>query len=109
MLHFRPSLGVHINPVDCPPTFTRLEDLPTMRHGGQDAATFATAANDQMIGARWLAAERGAFDVDLSPVIELLPDARIEPACAPLYEVAATHDGQPPVAWLQMFRGLWKA
>ena len=31
----------------------------------------------------------------------------IEPARAPLYEIAATHDGQPPRPWLRMFRSVW--
>jgi hypothetical protein len=64
-----------------------------------------------MIGARWLAAERGAFDVE--PMLEHVLDPPDAPthavARAPLYEVAATHDGQPPITWLQMFMGLWKA
>jgi hypothetical protein len=59
-----------------------------------------------MIGAKYLAEERGVFEAEASPVA-IPAEAALEPARAPLYEVAAVHDGQPPIAWLSMFREMW--
>lgn len=55
-----------------------------------------------MRGARYLAEERGAFDEpeQLAPALVI---ETAEPARAPLYELAAAHDGQPPIEWLGMF------
>lgn len=58
-------------------------------------------------GARHLA-ESGIWLADQNapaPVITLEPE--IEPAVAPLFEIAAVHDGQPPFAWLHTFRSMF--
>ncbi len=60
-----------------------------------------------MRGARYLAEERGAFDTE--PKTQGQADEAVEPARAPLYELAATHDGQPPRDWLRMFYRNWNA
>lgn len=58
-----------------------------------------------MSGGRYVAGERGAFDA-----VEAVDAAAVEcvktAATAPLYEVAAAHDGQGGAAleWLAMFR-----
>ncbi len=57
-----------------------------------------------MTGGKYLAEERGAFEPE--PTRDASVDAVAEPvhpARAPLYEAAAVHDGQPPVAWLGLF------
>ena len=60
-------------------------------------------------GARHLA-ESGIWLADQNApasVITLEPEPEIEPAVAPLFEIAAAHDGQPPFAWLHMFRSMF--
>ncbi len=47
----------------------------------------------QQAGALYLADERGAHE----------PDPPRPSATCPLFEAAATHDGQPADAWLRMF------
>lgn len=61
-----------------------------------------------MIGARYLAIERGAFDADIEPGIELLPDAPATLATATLGEIAAAHDGQPAEEWMRFFLSVWR-
>jgi hypothetical protein len=59
-----------------------------------------------MSGARYLAEDRGAFDTAGFPSSneEPEPEAEVKPAMAPLFEVAAAHDGQEnALAWLRMF------
>ena len=53
-----------------------------------------------MKGGRYLAEERGAFEAPSKPEQPPAVEAPTAPATAPLYEVAAVHDGQPPEAWL---------
>lgn len=61
-----------------------------------------------MRGARYLAEERGAFERIEAPAL-LVVEAPVMPAQAPLYEVAALHDGQPAREWLQFFMRSWNA
>ena len=58
-----------------------------------------------MSGGRYLAEDRGAFDQPL--VIEMEPEPEVVVATAPLYEIAAAHDGQPPRAWLLHLMRIW--
>lgn len=62
-----------------------------------------------MRGARYLAEERGAFEIaePLAPVLVIETAPAV--ASAPLYEVAAAHDGQPPVEWLGMFMQVFES
>jgi hypothetical protein len=61
-----------------------------------------------MSGGRYLAEDRGAFDQPLvSAVIEMEPEPEVVVATAPLYEIAAAHDGQPPRAWLLHLMRMW--
>jgi hypothetical protein len=53
-------------------------------------------------GAVYLAHEKQ----EAKPLAEVTPKSK-PTATAPLFEVAALHDGQPPTAWLRMFLGLW--
>lgn len=46
-------------------------------------------------GGMFLAIERGARGTENDTGAHEIP-----PATAPLFEIAALHDGQPPVAWL---------
>jgi hypothetical protein len=59
-------------------------------------------------GGKYLAEDRGAFD---APVVAAEVEATVEPeieaATAPLFEVAAVHDGQPPIAWVRYFMQVW--
>lgn len=54
-------------------------------------------------GAKYLADQRGAFTPSALPACE---DA-VAPARAPLYELAAAHDGQPAGDWLRVFLGVF--
>ena len=58
-----------------------------------------------MSGGRYLAEDRGVFDQPL--VIEMEPEPEVVVATAPLYEIAAAHDGQPPRAWLLYLMRIW--
>ena len=59
-------------------------------------------------GARHLA-ESGIWLADQNEPASIAPEPEPETvaAVAPLFEVAAEHDGQPPFAWLQMFRSMF--
>jgi len=57
-----------------------------------------------MQGGKYLAEERGAFEVEAA---QSRTEDAILPACAPLYEVAAIHDGQPALDWLRVFMTAW--
>lgn len=46
-------------------------------------------------GGMFLAVDRGARE---RPTVADF--ATVQPATAPLFEIAAMHDGQPPAAWL---------
>lgn len=56
-------------------------------------------------GARYRAEEQR--ETETVRAIALTPDVPVAVATAPLFEAAAVHDGQPPMAWLQMFRACW--
>lgn len=61
-----------------------------------------------MSGGRYLAEDRGAFDA-IEVVEAATGEAVRAVATAPLYEVAAAHDGQgdAAVAWLAMFKRVY--
>lgn len=61
-----------------------------------------------MRGGKYLAEERGAFDLVEAPAVSE-PEADTPAATVPMYEAAAAHDGQPSVAWLQFFMSVWRA
>ena len=82
--------------------------MPIVRCDSPDVAATGAAPATEMIGARWLAADRGAFEADPAPVITLMPDAPIPPATATLGEIAAAHDGQPAEAWMRYFARMWR-
>ena len=54
-------------------------------------------------GARHLAESENWLAAQSAPAVEPEPEPETVVAVAPLVEVAATHDGQPPLTWLQMF------
>lgn len=56
-----------------------------------------------MRGGKYLAEERGAFDQTDAGGIASEPEVETPAATAPLFEIAAAHDGQPAGPWLQMF------
>jgi hypothetical protein len=62
-----------------------------------------------MRGGKYLAEDRGAFELEPVAGPSLALVERTEIARAPLYEVAATHDGQPAVDWLRVFMRRWNA
>jgi hypothetical protein len=54
-----------------------------------------------MQGGRYLAEDRGAFEVLDAPPLLPPVEEQTQAATAPLYEIAACHDGQQPAAWLR--------
>jgi hypothetical protein len=62
-----------------------------------------------MRGGKYLAEERGAFDDEPESQAASCTEADAPSARAPLYEVAAAHDGQPSLPWLRMFMTRWNA
>lgn len=60
-------------------------------------------AQEARPGGRHCAHERGAFETG-QPIV----DVPLWPATAPLYELAAWHDGQPAKEWLALFFREWK-
>jgi len=60
-----------------------------------------------MRGGKYLAEERGAFHLESPAVHVPTVEPCIEVARAPLFEIAASHDGQPAMDWLRVFMSLW--
>jgi hypothetical protein len=58
-----------------------------------------------MRGGKYLAEERGAFELPCVAVAP--PEPPVPIAVAPLFEIAASHDGQPPMDWLRVFMQVW--
>ena len=61
-----------------------------------------------MQGGKYLAEERGALEPG-APVQPASPERALEPFRAPLYELAAAHDGQPARDWLALFWRRYRA
>jgi hypothetical protein len=62
-----------------------------------------------MRGGKYLAEDRGAFDESQSPTHSPIETQAVAPARAPVYELAAHHDGQPSATWLRFFMQRWNA
>ena len=62
-----------------------------------------------MRGGKYLAEERGAFDLVEAPAAVSEPEGDTPAATVPLYEAAAAHDGQPSAEWLRFFLSVWRA
>jgi hypothetical protein len=61
-----------------------------------------------MKGGKYLAEMRGAFEQAPEQASVMTVEDVVELARAPLYAFAATHDGQPPLPWLERFVSMFR-
>ena len=74
--------------------------------GGPGGRRRNVAAMSSTAGARFLS-ESGNWLATQGECGMPEPEPEIKAATAPLYEIAAVHDGQPPEAWLKHLMRIW--